>query len=68
MENRHCVFFGVNLKKYFDFFFQRKTKCLVKPIKKTKYSTLVPSNGAKNLIGLQAHNGDVTNQGRSHRD
>ena len=35
---------------------------------KTQYLTLVPGNGAKNLIGLQAHGGVVASQGRSHRE
>ena len=49
--------------------FLSKTKCLVKPIEKnTQYSTLVPGNSAKNLIGPQAHGGIVAIQGRSHRD
>ena len=35
---------------------------------KIQYSTLVPDNGAKNLINPQAHGGIVAFQGQSHRD
>jgi len=52
----------------FIFVFLGQKKVLLSLSSKTQYSMHVLGNGAKNLIGPQAHNGIVAIQDRSRRD
>ena len=70
LKQTPCFIDIFTMKSFFlVFYFFKQNKILSQTYReKTQYSTPIPGNGAKKLIGPQAHGGIVAFQCRSHRD